>query len=157
MVIYNNAFKGELFAMKNLKYSLLLLCSLLFVNSYGMEPIQQAQRIDPITEKQFMLLHDKGLTNQEISDLSKQEATRVITEILKMQSWKITTAQQRMMLRDMGLSNLQSLTLSSDEASKLINSNLKKNYTFNLNKYISIYQTFYDSIQDFRTKNQDFT
>lgn len=94
-------------------------------NFFGIQ-IQPIQQNEPLTNKQLALLRNKKLPNKEILNLSKQEATSLISKILSARNWEPATEKQRPLLKNMGLSDIEALALSKDEASSLISQHLKQ-------------------------------
>lgn len=75
---------------------------------------------EPATEPQQRLLRNMGVSDREMSSLSKQDASDLIGKI-KQEGWDPATEPQLRLLRNMGFSFEEISDLSKQEASDLIN------------------------------------
>jgi hypothetical protein len=79
------------------------------------------RREDRITDAQKRLLNMNYFTNQDILDLSKSEASTLISKVKSNSNWKRATKEQRLILRNAGYPAIKTLLFSEEEASKVIN------------------------------------
>ncbi len=86
-------------------------------NFFGIQPTER--REDNMTIPQKRLLNMNGFSDQDISGLSKKEASDLITKV-KSGYWQRATEKQRSLLKNKGFSDQEVLSLSKDEASDLI-------------------------------------
>ncbi|HEX4068985.1 MAG TPA: phospholipase D-like domain-containing protein [Candidatus Babeliales bacterium] len=87
---------------------------------FGIQSVekQSFERRDLITPNQYGYLKSRGFLDEEISDLSKQDAFAIVGKIKSHED--PVTIKQRTLLRDKGFSNVEILGLSKQEASRLI-------------------------------------